>query len=78
MAPEIKAILTDFCEANLDILYHTMLGNCYAVLFNNLLPQEDQIKVKNIASLAGEASQNYTIALSKVNGIIQSGEHIIP
>lgn len=70
MAPEIKQILTDFSEFNLDILYHTMLGNCYSVLFNNLLDQEDKIKVKNIASLASEASQNYTTALGKVNVLI--------
>lgn len=67
---DLKIIHSDLGENNLDILYHSMLGNCYAALYSNLLQDEMKIKVNNIASLAGEASYNFTIALSKANALI--------
>lgn len=48
LAPEVKAVQTDLCEANLEILYHMILGNCYSILYSNLVSQEAAIKVNNI------------------------------
>lgn len=78
ISQDLKIIHSDLGENNLDILYHSMLGNCYAALYSNLLQDEARIKLNNIASLAGEASYNFTIALSKANALIQAADSFIP
>ncbi|EGR32440.1 hypothetical protein IMG5_083280 [Ichthyophthirius multifiliis] len=71
--PEVRQIHSDLTEENLDILYHLMIANSYVCLFQNLLPQEIKLGSNILAQIAQEASNNFTIGLSKVNECLKQG-----
>lgn len=48
LRPEVKKVHSDLNEINLDVLHHIMLGNCYSMLYSNLVAQEAVLKINNI------------------------------